>query len=140
MLCFAAIKSTLPKIELHCTKFAQSESLAFGKTQQEILNGGAPDWLAPQQTFAGNQPSKTLLLERLTPEALGKLVALYEHSVFTQGVIWGIDSFDRWGVELGKKLAMEIEPELTDVERSSLKLDSSTHNLIGLYQRTKQFL
>jgi len=118
--------------------FAQSEALAFGKTEHEALSEGAPDWLAPHKTFTGNHPSSTLLLERLTPAALGKLVALYEHSVFTQGVIWGIDSFDQWGVELGKKLAVEIEPELEAVERSSLKLDSSTNNLIGLYRRTKQ--
>jgi glucose-6-phosphate isomerase len=118
--------------------FAQSEALAFGKTEHEALNDGAPVWLAPHQTFTGNHPSSTLLLESLTPAALGKLVALYEHSIFTQGVIWGIDSFDQWGVELGKKLAVEIEPELEAVERSPLKLDSSTNNLIGLYRRTKQ--
>jgi glucose-6-phosphate isomerase len=120
--------------------FAQSEALAFGKTPHEALSGGAPAWLAPHQTFPGNHPSSTLLMERLTPAALGKLVALYEHSVFTQGIIWGIDSFDQWGVELGKKLAVEIEPELEAEERSPLKLDSSTNNLIGLYRRTKQLL
>jgi glucose-6-phosphate isomerase len=118
--------------------FAQSEALAFGKTADEVLSEGAPVWRVPHQTFAGNHPSSTLLMERLTPEALGKLVALYEHSVFTQGMIWGIDSFDQWGVELGKQLAVQIAPELEAAHRSQLKLDSSTNNLIGLYRRSKQ--
>jgi glucose-6-phosphate isomerase len=116
--------------------FAQSEALAFGKTPEEVLSEGAPAWLAPHKTFAGNQPSSTILMERLTPAALGKLVALYEHSVFTQGWLWGIDSFDQWGVELGKKLAAQIVPELETEARSALKLDSSTNNLIGLYRRS----
>ncbi len=120
--------------------FAQSEALAFGKTHAEAVQGGTPDWLAPHQTCPGNQPSSTLLLERLSPEALGKLVALYEHSVFTQGVIWDIDSFDQWGVELGKVLAGQIAPELENTQRSSLQLDSSTNNLISLYRRSQQLL
>ena len=92
--------------------FAQAEALAFGKTSQEVQAEGTPAWLVPHRTFEGNRPSSTILLERLTPEALGKLVALYEHSVFTQGAIWQIDSFDQWGVELGKALAQRIIPEL----------------------------
>ena len=92
--------------------FAQAEALAFGKTADEVKAEGTPDWLVPHRTFEGNRPSNTLLLERLTPAALGKLVALYEHSVFTQGAIWNIDSFDQWGVELGKVLAQRIIPEL----------------------------
>ena len=92
--------------------FAQAEALAFGKTAEEVKAEGTPDWLVPHRVFEGNRPSNTLLLERLTPAALGKLVALYEHSVFTQGAIWNIDSFDQWGVELGKVLAQRIIPEL----------------------------
>ena len=92
--------------------FAQSEALAFGKTAEQVKAEGTPDWLVPHRVFEGNRPSNTILLEQLTPEALGKLVALYEHSVFTQGVIWNIDSFDQWGVELGKVLAQRIIPEL----------------------------
>ena len=92
--------------------FAQAEALAFGKTPQEVQAEGTPAWLVPHRTFEGNRPSSTFLLERLTPAALGKLVALYEHSVFTQGAIWHIDSFDQWGVELGKVLAVRIIPEL----------------------------
>jgi glucose-6-phosphate isomerase len=91
---------------------AQGEALAFGKTAEEVEKEGSPDWLVPHRTFEGNRPSNTLLLERLTPAALGKLVALYEHSVFTQGTIWNIDSFDQWGVELGKVLAKRIVPAL----------------------------
>jgi glucose-6-phosphate isomerase len=117
--------------------FAQSEALAFGKTLQEVLAEGTPEWLAAHQTFDGNHPSSTLLLEKLTPTALGKLVALYEHSVFTQGVIWGIDSFDQWGVELGKQLAVQIMPELDAVAQPSLKLDSSTRALIRRYEKSK---
>ena len=97
---------------LFANMFAQAEALAFGKTSQEVQAEGTPAWLAPHRTFEGNRPSSTILLERLTPEALGKLIALYEHSVFTQGAIWDIDSFDQWGVELGKALAARIIPEL----------------------------
>ena len=93
--------------------FAQTEALAFGKTAEEVKAEGTPDWLAPHRTFTGNRPTTTLLAERLDPETLGKLVALYEHSVFTQGTIWQIDSFDQWGVELGKVLATRIIPELS---------------------------
>jgi glucose-6-phosphate isomerase len=113
---------------------AQSEALAFGKTTQEVEADGTPPWLAPHRTFEGNRPSNTILLERLTPAALGELVALYEHSVFTQGAIWGIDSFDQWGVELGKVLAQRIIPELESPEGSNLKHDSSTNALIGQYR------
>ena len=98
--------------------FAQAEALAFGKTAEEVKAEGTPDWLVPHRTFEGNRPSNMILLERLTPEALGKLVALYEHSVFTQGTIWHIDSFDQWGVELGKVLAQRIIPELESQGRS----------------------
>ncbi len=99
--------------------FAQGEALAFGKTPEEVKAEGSPDWLVPHRTFEGNRPSNTLLLDRLTPTSLGKLVALYEHNVFTQGAIWDIDSFDQWGVELGKVLAKRILPEL-GASRSSL--------------------
>ncbi len=117
--------------------FAQAEALAFGKTAQEAAAEGMPDWLVPHRTFEGNRPSNTMLLERLTPMALGKLVAMYEHSVFTQGVVWKIDSFDQWGVELGKVLAQRIIPELESHEELPLKHDSSTNALIGRYRRTK---
>ncbi|HKQ06175.1 MAG TPA: glucose-6-phosphate isomerase [Blastocatellia bacterium] len=114
---------------------AQSEALAFGKTADEVRGEGAPDWLVPHRTFTGNRPSNTLLLEQLTPEALGKLVALYEHSVFTQGVIWNIDSFDQWGVELGKVLAKRIIPELSGQDAPAH--DSSTNALIRRYRKMK---
>jgi glucose-6-phosphate isomerase len=117
--------------------FAQSEALAFGKTAAEVKAEGAPDWLAPHRLFAGNRPSNTLLLEALTPAALGRLVALYEHSVFTQGVIWQIDSFDQWGVELGKALAQKIIPELESVSEPPLDHDSSTNMLIRRYRRLR---
>jgi glucose-6-phosphate isomerase len=117
--------------------FAQAEALAFGKTSQEILAENTPAWLVPHKTFEGNRPSSTILLERLTPEALGKLVALYEHSVFTQGAIWQIDSFDQWGVELGKALAARIIPELENVSNGRLKHDSSTNTLIQRYRKSK---
>lgn len=117
--------------------FAQAEALAFGKTLQEVLAEGTPEWLAAHQTFDGNHPSSTILMEKLTPTALGKLVALYEHSVFTQGVIWGIDSFDQWGVELGKQLAVQILPELDFVDQHSMQLDSSTRALIRRYEKSK---
>jgi len=109
---------------------AQSEALAFGKTPKQVKAEGTPDWLVPHRVFEGNRPSNTILAERLTPETLGKLVALYEHSVFTQGTIWQIDSFDQWGVELGKVLAQRIVPELESQSGPELRHDSSTNNLI----------
>ena len=120
--------------------FAQAEALAFGKTTQEVQAEGTPPWLAPHRTFEGNRPSNTILMDRLTPAALGKLVALYEHSVFTQGAIWQIDSFDQWGVELGKVLAQRILPELDPRNESKLKHDSSTNALIRHYQTNKKVL
>ena len=117
--------------------FAQSEALAFGKTPEQVKAEGTPDWLVPHRVFEGNRPSNTILLERLTPEALGNLVALYEHSVFTQGAIWSINSFDQWGVELGKVLAKRIIPELEGGAESSLAHDSSTNNLIRRYRASK---
>jgi len=118
--------------------FAQAEALAFGKTAEEVRAEGTPDWLVPHRTFEGNRPSNVILAERLTPETLGKLVALYEHSVFTQGTIWQIDSFDQWGVELGKVLAKKIIPELEAAEEPSLKHDSSTNALIRRYRNLKR--
>jgi glucose-6-phosphate isomerase len=118
--------------------FAQAEALAFGKTPQEVQAENTPELLVPHRTFEGNRPSSTILLERLTPEALGKLVALYEHSVFTQGAIWNIDSFDQWGVELGKALATRIIPELETGAKSQLKHDSSTNTLIRRYRKLKE--
>jgi glucose-6-phosphate isomerase len=118
--------------------FAQAEALAFGKTSQEVQAEGTPPWLVPHRTFEGNRPSNTILLERLTPAALGKLVALYEHSVFTQGTIWQIDSFDQWGVELGKVLAQRIIPELESQTEPQLKHDSSTNTLIRRYRKLKE--
>ena len=117
--------------------FAQTEALAFGKTPEQVKAEGTPDWLVPHRVFEGDRPSNTLLLERLTPAALGKLVALYEHSVFVQGVIWRIDSFDQWGVELGKVLAQNIIPELEAAEAPKLAHDSSTNALIRRYRRLK---
>ena len=117
--------------------FAQGEALAFGKTPAEVKAEGSPDWLVPHRTFEGNRPSNTLLLEKLTPAALGKLVALYEHNVFTQGTLWDIDSFDQWGVELGKVLAVRIIPELESVAAPQLKHDSSTNALIERYRKLK---
>jgi glucose-6-phosphate isomerase len=114
--------------------FAQGEALAFGKTAEQVKAEGTADWLVPHRTFAGNRPSNTMLLEKLTPAALGKLVALYEHSVFTQGVIWDINSFDQWGVELGKVLAQRIIPELEAADEPRLQHDSSTNNLIRRYR------
>jgi glucose-6-phosphate isomerase len=117
--------------------FAQAEALAFGKTAEEVKAEGTPDWLVPHRVFEGNRPSNTILAERLTPETLGKLVALYEHSVFTQGVIWNIDSFDQWGVELGKVLAQRIIPELESRAEPALGHDSSTNTLIRRYRQLK---
>ncbi len=118
--------------------FSQAEALAFGKTSEEVRAENIPAWLVSHRTFEGNRPSSTILLERLTPETLGKLVALYEHSVFTQGAIWGIDSFDQWGVELGKALAAQIIPELEATSECRLQHDSSTNSLIRRYRRTKE--
>lgn len=118
--------------------FAQAEALAFGKTPQEVQAEGTPAWLAPHRTFEGNRPSNTILLNRLTPEALGKLVALYEQSVFTQGAIWQIDSFDQWRVELGKVLAQHIIPELEPKSESHLQHDSSTNTLIRRYWKLRE--
>ena len=117
--------------------FAQTEALAFGKTREQVKAEGTPDWLVPHRVFEGNRPSNTILMDRLTPAALGKLVALYEHSVFTQGTIWDIDSFDQWGVELGKVLAQRIIPELESKTEPKLAHDSSTNNLIRRYRKLK---
>jgi glucose-6-phosphate isomerase len=117
--------------------FAQTEALAFGKTSAEVKAEGTPDWLVPHRLFEGNRPSNVLLLEALTPAALGKLVALYEHSVFTQGTIWQIDSFDQWGVELGKALAQRIIPQLESPTEPKLEHDSSTNALIRHYRKLK---
>jgi glucose-6-phosphate isomerase len=114
--------------------FAQAEALAFGKTAEQVKAEGTPDWLVPHRTFEGNRPTNVLLADRLTPAVLGKLVALYEHSVFTQGVLWNIDSFDQWGVELGKVLAQRIIPELQSREEPKLAHDSSTNALIRRYR------
>jgi glucose-6-phosphate isomerase len=114
--------------------FAQTQALAFGKTADEVRAEGTPEWLVPHRVFEGNRPTSTLLLDRLTPASLGALVALYEHAVFTQGVIWQIDSFDQWGVELGKVLAGKIIPELTDASEPRLAHDSSTNGLIRRYR------
>jgi glucose-6-phosphate isomerase len=118
--------------------FAQAEALAFGKTSEQVKGEGTPDWLVPHRVFGGNRPSNTILAERLTPETLGSLVALYEHSVFTQGAIWSINSFDQWGVELGKVLAKRIVPELESREEPELAHDSSTNALIRRYRRMKE--
>jgi glucose-6-phosphate isomerase len=118
--------------------FAQAEALAFGKTPKEVKAEGTEDWLVPHRAFGGNRPSNMLLADRLTPETLGKLVALYEHAVFTQGVIWNIDSFDQWGVELGKVLAQRIIPELESRATPTLEHDSSTNNLIRRYRTMRE--
>jgi len=117
--------------------FAQAEALAFGKTAEEVKAEGTPDWLVPHRTFPGNRPSNVILADRLTPETLGKLVALYEHSVFTQGAVWNIDSFDQWGVELGKVLATRIIPELASAAPPDLQHDSSTNTLIRRYRKMR---
>jgi len=118
--------------------FAQTEALAFGKTPEQVKAEGTPDWLVPHRVFEGNRPSNTILAEKLDPETLGKLIALYEHSVFTQGVVWNIDSFDQWGVELGKVLAQRIIPELENPAEPVLKHDSSTNTLIRRYRKLKE--
>jgi glucose-6-phosphate isomerase len=117
---------------------AQTEALAFGKTAEQVKAEGTSDWLVPHRVFEGNRPSNTILVERLTPNALGKLVALYEHSVFTQGTIWNVNSFDQWGVELGKALAQRIIPELESQTEPALSHDSSTNALIRRYRKLKQ--
>src|SRR5690349_5350711 len=139
---FIAFAQTLNKLGRHhdmllANVFAQTEALAFGKTREQVKAEGTPDWLVPHRVFEGNRPSNTIVLDRLTPETLGKLVALYEHSVFTQGVIWNIDSFDQWGVELGKVLAQRIIPELESAAETGLNHDSSTNNLIRRYRQHK---
>jgi glucose-6-phosphate isomerase len=118
--------------------FAQTEALAFGKTPEQVKAEGTADWLVPHRVFEGNRPSNTILAEQLTPATLGKLVALYEHSVFTQGVLWDIDSFDQWGVELGKVLANRIVPELENKTEPTLNHDSSTNTLIRRYRKFKE--
>ena len=140
---FIAFHETLNRLgEQHdmllANVFAQGEALAFGKTVDEVRAEGSPDWLVPHRVFEGNRPSNTILLERLTPAALGKLTALYEHSVFTQGTIWNIDSFDQWGVELGKVLAQRIIPELTSRDEPKLGHDSSTNTLINRYRKFRE--
>ncbi len=122
---------------LNANVFAQAEALAFGKAEAEVLAEGTPKWLAPHRTFNGNRPSSVILAERLDPRTLGSLVALYEHSVFTQGVIWHINSFDQWGVELGKVLANRIVPELESEAEPTLEHDSSTNELIRRYRRLR---
>jgi glucose-6-phosphate isomerase len=114
--------------------FAQAEALAFGKTEEEVRAEGTPDAIVPHRVMEGNRPTNTILAHELTPRILGTLVALYEHSVFTQGVVWGIDSFDQWGVELGKALANRITPELTAADEPELSHDSSTNALIRRYR------
>jgi glucose-6-phosphate isomerase len=117
--------------------FAQAEALAFGKTAEQVKAEGTPDWLVPHRVFEGNRPSNVLMVDKLTPETLGKLVALYEHSVFTQGTIWNIDSFDQWGVELGKVLAQHIIAEIEAPTEPALQHDASTSNLIRRYRKLK---
>ncbi|HEY6307175.1 MAG TPA: glucose-6-phosphate isomerase, partial [Candidatus Angelobacter sp.] len=139
---FIAFTQTLNPLPRHhnillANVFAQAEALAFGKTPEQVNAEGTPAWLAPHRVFDGNRPSNMILAERLTPETLGKLVALYEHSVFTQGAIWNIDSFDQWGVELGKVLAQRIIPELESKTEPKLEHDSSTNNLIRRYRKMK---
>jgi glucose-6-phosphate isomerase len=116
--------------------FAQAEALAFGKTAEQVKAEGTPDWLVPHRVFEGNRPSNVMMLDRLDPASLGRLVALYEHSVFTQGTVWDIDSFDQWGVELGKVLAQRIIPELSST--SALAHDSSTSALIARYRQRRK--
>jgi glucose-6-phosphate isomerase len=139
---FIAFVQTLNPLGRHhdmllANVFAQAEALAFGKTPEQVKAEGTPDWLVPHRVFEGNRPSNTILAERLTPETLGKLVALYEHSVFTQGALWDIDSFDQWGVELGKLLAQRIVPELESKAEPELGHDSSTNGLIRRYRKQK---
>ena len=117
--------------------FAQTQALAFGKTAEEVRAEGTPERLVPHRTFESNRPTNTILATRLTPSVLGQLVALYEHKVFTQGTVWGVNSFDQWGVELGKALAQRIIPELSGEDEPELAHDSSTSALIRRYRATK---
>jgi glucose-6-phosphate isomerase len=140
---FLGFGRTLNPVDRHhpllmANVFAQSEALAFGKTASEVRADGVPDFQVAHRTFAGNHPSNTILAERLTPEVLGKLVALYEHSVFTQGTVWHINSFDQWGVELGKVLANRIAPELESSAEPPLQHDSSTNTLIRRFRRLRE--
>jgi glucose-6-phosphate isomerase len=140
---FIAFVDTLNPLGRHhdillANVFAQTEALAFGKTPEQVRAEGTPDWLLPHRVFEGNRPSNTILAQRLTPGTLGKLVALYEHCVFTQGVIWNIDSFDQWGVELGKVLAQRIIPELESAGEPRLEHDSSTNALIRRYRQLRE--
>jgi glucose-6-phosphate isomerase len=140
---FIAFVKTLNPLGRHhdmllANVFAQTEALAFGKTPEQVKAEGTPDWLVPHRVFEGNRPSNTILAQQLTPQILGKLVALYEHSVFTQGTIWNIDSFDQWGVELGKVLAQRIVPELESQTEPELGHDSSTNRLIRRYRQLKE--
>jgi glucose-6-phosphate isomerase len=139
---FIAFARTLNPVGRHhdillANVFAQAEALAFGKTREQVKAEGTQAWLAPHRVFEGNRPSNMILAGELTPEALGKLVALYEHSVFTQGAIWNLDPFDQWGVELGKLLAQRIIPELESKTESKLEHDSSTNNLIRHYRKLR---
>jgi glucose-6-phosphate isomerase len=140
---FIAFNHTLNPLGPHhdmliANVFAQAEALAFGKTAEQVRAEGSPDWLVPHRVFEGNRPSNIILADRLTPGVLGRLVALYEHSVFTQGVIWSINSFDQWGVELGKALAQRIIPELESTTKPALAHDGSTNNLIRRYRKARQ--
>jgi glucose-6-phosphate isomerase len=139
---FIAFNQPLNPIARHhdmllANAFAQAEALAFGKTAEEVRAEGTAEWLVPHRVFEGNRPSNIILADQLTPETLGKLISLYEHSVFTQGVIWNLDSFDQWGVELGKVLAQRIIPELESKTEPTLSHDSSTNNLIRRYRKSK---
>jgi glucose-6-phosphate isomerase len=139
---FIAFSRSLNRLGRHhdillANVFAQTEALAFGKTSEEVKAEGTVDALVPHRVFQGNRPSNTILAEWLTPETLGKLVALYEHSVFTQGAIWDVDSFDQWGVELGKVLAQRIIPELESETEPTLEHDSSTNNMIRRYRKLR---
>jgi glucose-6-phosphate isomerase len=140
---FIAFSKTLNPLGRHhdiliANVCAQAEALAFGKTAEQVKAEGTPEWLVPHKVFEGNRPSNTILADKLTPETLGKLVALYEHSTFTQGAVWNIDSFDQWGVELGKALAQAIIPELESKAKPKLAHDSSTNNVISYYRKSKE--
>jgi glucose-6-phosphate isomerase len=140
---FIAFSQTLNPLGRHhdmllANVFAQTEALAFGKTPEQVKNEGTADWLVPHRVFEGNRPSNTIMANELTPAVLGKLVALYEHSVFTQGTIWQVNCFDQWGVELGKALAQRIIPELESKTEPALSHDSSTNNLIRRYRKFKE--
>ncbi len=139
---FLAFAKTLNPLGRHhdllmANVFAQTEALAFGKTLEQVKAEGTPDWLAPHRVFEGNRPTNTILADKLTPDVLGRLVALYEHSVFVQGTVWQINSFDQWGVELGKVLAQRIVPELESASETALAHDSSTNHLIRRYRKMK---